>query len=215
MHHRPLVSSKPRLRGWIHAGGLPFVLAASMVLVALARPGAARTTTVIYAVCALTLFAISAIYHRGNWTPRIRAKLRRLDHANIYLLIAGTCIPVDALGLTGPARTIGLWIVTVGAAIGIVSRLAWPTAPRALYTATYIIVGWSTLPFLAILFRDAGVTTSLLVIAGGAIYTAGAVVYGLKRPNPWPRWFGFHEIFHACTLAAWTCQYVAILRLAT
>ncbi len=211
----PAVAGKPRLRGWIHAGGLPFVLAASIVLVALARPGWARATTIIYALCALTLFATSAAYHRGNWAPRTQVRLRRLDHCNIYLLIAGTSVPVDALGLTGPARSISLWVITVGATIGIISRLAWPGAPRAIYTATYIVLGWSTLPVVVLLFGDAGTVTAALVVAGGALYTAGAITYGLKRPNPSPAWFGFHEIFHLCTLAAWACQYIAIFRLAT
>ncbi|SFD46121.1 PAQR family membrane homeostasis protein TrhA [Streptomyces aidingensis] len=201
---------KPRLRGWLHAGAAPLVLAAGIVLIVLAPPGQATAAAAVYTGCGLALFAVSGVYHRGNWSPAVREVLRRIDHSNVYLLIAGTYTPVVALGLNGTLRTVLLWGIWGGAAAGIVFRCLWPGAPRALYTALYIALGWSIGPALGPLLEQTGAAVSVLTLAGGLLYTAGGVVYGLKRPDPSPAWFGFHEIFHAFTIAAWTCQYIAI-----
>ncbi len=201
---------KPRLRGWLHAVMAPLVLAAGLVLIVLAPSGAPRVAVVIYTCCGLALFATSGVYHRGRWNARTHAWMRRADHGNVYLLIAGTYTPVVTLALSGTSRTVMLWLIWAGAALGVGFRWLWPTAPRTLYTALYVALGWSITPILDEVLRSAGIAVFVLTLAGGVLYTAGAVVYAIKRPNPAPSWFGFHEVFHACTIAAWVCQYIAI-----
>ncbi len=201
---------KPRLRGWLHAGMAPAVLAAGIVLIALAPAGLARWCAVVYTVCALLLFTTSGVYHRGRWAPAAHRRLKRLDHGNVYLLIAGTYTPMVALGLTGTWRTVLLCVVWIGAPLGVAFRWLWPDAPRALYTVLYVVLGWSVMPAFGQLLDRNGAAVAVLTLAGGVLYTLGAVVYATKRPDPFPAWFGFHEVFHACTIGAWTCQYVAI-----
>jgi hemolysin III len=201
---------RPRLRGWLHAGMTPIVLAAGIVLIALAPSATARIATIIYTVCGLALFATSGVYHRRRWGARAHAWLRRADHGNVYLLIAGTYTPVVVLALTGAARTSLLWVIWIGAALGVGFRFLWPGAPRSLYTVLYVALGWSLAPELGELLHSSGVAVFALTLAGGVLYTVGALIYAAKRPDPAPRWFGFHELFHACTVAAWVCQYIAI-----
>ncbi|WP_248959263.1 PAQR family membrane homeostasis protein TrhA [Sphaerisporangium perillae] len=183
------VVSPPRLRGWLHAGALP---------------------AAVYAVTSGLLFGISAAYHRGRSAPRLAEVLRRLDHANIYLIIAGTYTPLALLALEGPVRVAVLAVVWTGAVAGVVFRAVWLGAPRRLYTALYIALGWTAVFVLPQLLQGAGVAAVTLVIAGGVLYSIGGVVYGLRRPDPSPRWFGFHEVFHAFTLAAYVVQYIAV-----
>lgn len=205
----PVAEMKPRLRSWLHAGVSPFVLAAGIVLVCLAPTSAARWAAVVYSLSAVALFATSAVYNVGTWKPRAHGVLRRVDHGNIYLIIAGTYTPIAVLALDGWKQqlfVIGAW---VGAAIGVGFRVLWLHAPRALYTALYIILGWAIAPFMGDLF-SASVAAATLTLIGGILYTLGAVVYGIKRPDPHPEWFGFHEVFHAFTIGAWICQYIAI-----
>lgn len=204
---------KPLARGWLHAVMAPAVLVAGLVLVLLAEPGAPRVSTSVYTAAGLLLFGTSGLYHRGTWGPAAHRLLKRLDHGNVYLLIAGTYTPEVALGLTGTTRTAFLIGVWVAAAIGLGFRWLWPEAPRALYTALYIVLGWSIAPLLGQLIGRAGVAVVVLTLVGGVMYTLGAVVYALRRPDPSPRCFGFHEVFHACTIAAWVCQYIAIFLL--
>ncbi|MCL2780811.1 MAG: hemolysin III family protein [Actinomycetia bacterium] len=201
---------KPRLRGWLHAGMAPAVLAAGIVLITLAPTASARASSVIYIACGLALFATSGVYHVGRWGARARDWLRRADHGNIYLLIAGTYTPVVVLALSGALRVWLLCVVWTGAALGVGIRMFWPVAPRWLYTGVYIMLGWTFAPVIGKLLHATGVTVFVLILAGGLVYTAGAVIYARKRPDPSPKWFGFHEIFHSCTIAAWICQYVAI-----
>jgi hemolysin III len=201
---------RPRLRGWLHAGMVPVVLTAGIVLIAVSGSGTTRAAVAIYTVCGLALFATSGVYHRRQWGARAHAWLRRADHANVYLLIAGTYTPVVVLGLSGAARTSLLWVIWVGAALGVGFRFLWPGAPRSLYVALYVALGWSIAPVLGELLDSAGVAVFVLTLTGGLLYTAGAVIYAIKRPDPAPRWFGFHEVFHSCTIAAWVCQYIAI-----
>lgn len=201
---------KPRLRGWIHAGMTPFVLAAGIVLVALSPTAEARWSTAVFALATTILFSVSAVYHRGTWSPRTLAVLRRLDHSNIFLVIAGTYTPLAVLLLPDPTRWILLAVVWGGALIGIGLRVFWLSAPRWLYVPIYLALGWVAVWFLPAFGRAAGPAVMWLVIAGGACYTLGAVVYGAKRPNPSPRWFGFHEIFHVGTLGGYTCHAIAI-----
>ncbi len=201
---------KPHLRGWLHAGTFPLALAAGIVLVALAPTTAGRVTASIYALTAALLFGTSAVYHRGTWSPRIQVLLKRMDHSNIFLIIAGTYTPFAGLLLPpGRARTL-LFIVWGGAVAGVLFRVFWVGAPRWLYTPVYFALGWVAVIYLPDFLRAGGVALLTLVIVGGLLYTAGGVIYALKRPNPSPRWFGFHEIFHACTVAAFTVHYIAV-----
>jgi len=204
------VPARPRLRGWLHAGVAPLVTTGGIVLACLAPAGRARDSVIIYAIAGLLLFTTSAIYHRGTWTPVIDDALRRADHANVYLLIAGSYTPVAALGLPAPTDGRLLLVIWIAAAVGVVFRCTWPGAPRALYTALYIGLGWSLLPVINQLIHRAGVTVFVLVLIGGLCYSAGGIVYALKRPNPSPEWFGFHEVFHSLTIAGWATQYAAI-----
>jgi hemolysin III len=155
------------------------------------------------------LFGISGTYHRQRSSRLIEA-LRRFDHANIYLIIAGTYTPFAVLALDGGVRLAVLITVWTGAIAGVVFRTAWIGAPRALYVTLYIVLGWVAVFFLPQFLEGAGVAACVLVATGGICYSVGGVVYGLRRPNPSPRWFGFHEVFHACTLAAYILQYIAV-----
>ncbi|MGW0067050.1 PAQR family membrane homeostasis protein TrhA [Streptosporangium sandarakinum] len=204
------MSIKPRLRGWLHAGALPVAIIAGYVLVALGPTLQARLAAAVYAITSGLLFGVSATYHRGTLSPRLEGVLRRLDHANIYLIIAGTYTPFALLALDGPARVVVLAVIWTGAVAGVLFRVLWISAPRLLSTTLYIALGWTAVFVLPQLLSGAGVAAVALVIAGGVLYTAGGVVYGLRRPDPSPRWFGFHEVFHAFTVAAYIVQYVAV-----
>jgi hemolysin III len=206
---RAIELAKPRLRGWLHTVTSPVALAAGVVLVVLAPTGPATAAAVAYAVTSFVLFTTSAIYHRGNWSPAVERRLKRLDHANIFLLIAGSYTPFAVLALHGNVRVAVLIAVWGTALLGAAFRVFWVSAPRWLYTPLYIGLGWAAALFIPQLLHGAGVPAFVLIMVGGLFYTAGGVIYGLRRPNPSPRWFGFHEIFHACTVAAFACQYIA------
>lgn len=201
---------KPRLRGWLHTGMVPVVFAGGVVLTALAPTPLARLAAVIYAVTSLLLFGVSAIYHRGRWSLPTHALLRRLDHSNIYLIIAGTYTPIALLAMTGGARVAVLTVVWTGAVLGVLFRVFWMNAPRWLYTPLYVGLGWVAVFVLPQLLAGGGAAALVLVLAGGLAYTVGGVVYALKRPRLNPRWFGFHEVFHAFTVIGYTAQYVAV-----
>ncbi|GAB3245355.1 PAQR family membrane homeostasis protein TrhA [Kineosporia babensis] len=201
---------KPRLRGWLHFGTFPLAVLLGAILVILAPDERTRISTTIFAVTASMLFGVSALYHRRNWSPRAGAVLKRLDHANIFLIIAGTYTPFSVLLLPdGPARTL-LWIVWTGALLGVAFRVLWIGAPRWLYVPVYIALGWVAVVYVPDLLRGGGLAVFALVVAGGLLYTMGGVVYGLKKPNPSPRWFGFHEVFHAFTVLAFLAHYTGI-----
>ncbi|MFI6983808.1 hemolysin III family protein [Embleya sp. NPDC050154] len=205
----PLTPIKPKLRGWIHAGTFPLAVASGIVLVALAGDTKSRIACGVFALTAAMLFGTSGVYHRGNWGPRGEAVLRRLDHANIFLIIAGTYTPLTIL-LLGKSDQILLWVVWIGALAGIGFRVFWIGAPRWLYTPIYVALGWAAVFYLPEFMREGGVAVVVLVIVGGVLYSLGAVVYGIKRPNPSPQWFGFHEVFHAFTLLAFASHFVAV-----
>lgn len=205
-----LASEKPHLRGWIHAITAPLALATGIVLFCLADSGPQRWTTAVFALSTLVLFTVSAVYHLGHWGPRTIAVLRRLDHANIFLVIAGTYTPLVALLLPRTTATILLIIVWAGAVVGILMHIFWLHAPRWVYVPVYVALGCVAVGFIPQFGETGGAAVAWLVIAGGVAYIVGAFVYGFKRPNPWPKWFGFHEIFHTCTLFGYSCHAVAI-----
>ncbi|MCX4548593.1 hemolysin III family protein [Streptomyces sp. NBC_01387] len=206
----PPTPVKPRLRGWLHAGMFPAVIVAGLALVALADSTRARVACAIYILTACMLFGVSALYHRGTWGRMGEAVLRRLDHANIFLIIAGTYTPLSLLLLPRSTAIPLLWAVWGAALAGIAFRVFWVGAPRWLYTPCYLAMGWAAVFFLPDFMRQGGVAVLVCVLVGGLFYSVGGVIYAMKRPNPSPRWFGFHEVFHSLTLAAFISQYVAI-----
>ncbi len=201
---------KPHLRGWLHAGTFPLVVAAGIVLVALAPTTAGKVSAAIFMLTAALLFGTSAVYHRGNWSPRAAIVLKRFDHSNIFVIIAGSYTPFAALLLAHDRARQLLWIVWLGALGGVLFRVFWVHAPRWLYTPIYCALGWVAVIYLPDFYRAGGGALLALILVGGLLYTVGAVVYGIKRPNPSPRWFGFHEVFHACTVAAFAVHYIAV-----
>ena len=203
------VRKKPLLRGWIHAVSAPLTLAACIVLVVLAPTTGLRAASAVYMVCSLLLFGMSAVYHRGTWGLKSEAVLRRLDHSNIFLLIAGTYTPIAAGALSRHDATVLLTIVWVGAAIGIAMHIFWIDSPRWVYTPLYVVLGWVAIWYMGALQRGAGWTVVWLLISGGLVYTLGAVFYGFRWPGRYAKYFGFHEFFHACTFAGWTLMCIA------
>jgi hemolysin III len=161
----------------------------------------------------MLLFGNSALYHRFNWRPRTKVLLKRIDHANIFLLIAGTYTPLAILALPPDKGILLLCLVWGGALLGIGFRVFWITAPRWLYVPIYVALGWAAMMYIVDLV-NANVAMMVLVLVGGLLYTAGAVIYGLKRPNPVPGVFGFHEIFHTLTVLAFLCHWTATLLIA-
>ncbi|WP_261164567.1 hemolysin III family protein [Microbacterium sp. Marseille-Q6965] len=208
-----VVDVKPTWRGWIHAGTFPVAIVTGVVLISLAEGATAKWASTVFMASSLLLFGNSAMYHRFDWSPTVKAILKRIDHANILLLIAGTYTPIALLALPFPEGTILLVVVWSGALLGILFRVLWIGAPRWLYVALYLALGWAAVMYMPQLF-EANLAMVILVIVGGVLYTIGAVVYAMKRPNPWPRHFGFHEIFHVCTVLAFLCHWTAALLLA-
>jgi hemolysin III len=210
----PAGAVAPRLRGVLHAGAFPVATAAGIVLVMLAPTWPARLAAAVYGVAGMALFGVSAAYHRSPLGSRRRDLLARLDHVSILLMIAGTYTPLVVLALRGRIRLAVLAVIWGGAAAGILARLIWRPiwrpAPRWLITSLFIALGWVALFVLPQLLRGAGALVLALILAGGIMYSLGAVVYARKRPDPSPRWFGFHEVFHAATILAYLTQYAAV-----
>jgi hemolysin III len=204
---------RPTWRGWIHAATFPVAIAAGIILITLAQGAPAKWASAVFMATSLLLFGNSALYHRGNWKPKTKAVLKRIDHANILLLIAGTYTPLAVLALPTQQTIILLSIVWGGAILGIFFRVFWLHAPRWLYVALYLALGWAAVMYIVDLFA-ANAAMMVLVLVGGILYTVGAVIYALKRPNPWPGHFGFHEIFHVCTVLAFLCHWTASLLIA-
>ncbi len=205
-----LIAIKPHLRGWLHLVTAPLSLAASIVLICLAPTTPTKWASAVYLASSLLLFGISALYHRFYWKPNWELVWKRLDHSNIFLLIAGTYTPLSVALLTRHDAMVLLSIVWIGAVIGILINLFWPTAPRRLSTLIYVVLGWTAVAYLPQLWSAGGPAVVWLIVAGGILYTLGAIVYATKRPDPSPMWFGFHEIFHAFTVAAWACHCVGV-----
>lgn len=207
------LDQKPTWRGWIHAGTFPLAVVLGIVLIVVADGPAARWSSAVFVTSSLLLFGISATYHRFTWSDRTRVLLKRLDHANIFLLIAGTYTPLAIMALPPEKGYLLLVLVWAGAAIGIGFRVFWINAPRWAYVPLYVMLGWAAVLYLGDLLA-ANVAMMVLVIVGGLAYTAGAVIYGLKKPNPVPGVFGFHEIFHTLTVVAFLCHWTGVLLVA-
>lgn len=202
---------KPRLRGWLHAGMVPVTLLLGALLV-LATPGlGGRVAVTVFCLSALLLFTVSATYHTQAWPERTRVLLRRFDHANIFVLIAGSYTPYAVLVLTPESARTLLLVVWTGALLGVVFRVAWVSAPRWFYVPIYIGLGWAAVFWAGEFAAGASAPALTLMVLGGVLYTLGAVVYGVKRPNPAPAWFGFHEVFHSLTIGAFLVHYAGVL----
>lgn len=201
---------KPRLRGWIHAVNFPLAVLGGVLLTIAAPPTAPRVACLVLAITAAALFGTSAVYHLGSWGPAAKAGLRRADHSNIFLIIAGTYTPLAVLLLDTRGATILLAIVWTGALLGIAARMIWLSAPRWIYTPVYVALGWVAVGYLPTFARTGSATVVWLIAIGGLAYTLGAVVYALKRPDLAPRWFGFHELFHVGTVIGYWCHFAAV-----
>jgi hemolysin III len=202
--------AKPRLRGWLHAVTSPLTVAAGVVLIALSPTTATRIGSAVFMASAVLLFTVSAFYHRGTWSPRAWSFLRRFDHANIFLLIAGSYTPFALLMLEGTDRVVLLSVAWGGALGGVLFRIFWAGAPRWLYVPIYIGLGWAAIFYVEQFARSASIAVLVLIVVGGVLYSLGGVVYGLKRPDPVPSWFGFHEVFHTLTILAFVTHYVGV-----
>jgi hemolysin III len=201
---------KPLLRGVTHAYAFWAALAAAIVLTILVPAGTPRVAAVVYGVGLCGLFAASGTYHRWRWNPRWRPVLRRIDHSTIFVFIAATYTPVALLVMHGTLRWIILAAVWTGAIGGVILSVAWITAPRVLSAACYLALGWVSAFALPQMIEHLDLAPLILLGVGGLLYTVGAVVYATKRPDPWPRTFGFHEVFHALVVAAALVQFVAL-----
>ena len=199
----------PRLRGILHLITAPIALIGGLTLVVLAGTLAGRISVAIFMLTSAGLFTTSAVYHVGRWLPPVKAALRRADHSNIFLIIAGTYTPLSILLLSSHDAKVLLAVVWTGALVGVALRNLWLGAPRWLYVPIYIALGWAAIFYLPE-FAQAGALILTLIIAGGVLYTVGAVVYALKWPQISERWFGFHELFHSFTIAAFLAHFAAV-----
>ncbi len=205
--------TRPRLRGWLHLFASFGAVVAGAVLIPLAWvEGGVRAglPVSIYCLTILGLFGISAAYHRRRWSPRGWKLMKRLDHSMIFLFIAGTYTPFAALSVPYPTNWWIAGVVWGGALAGVALKMAWPTAPRWLGVPIYLALGWVAVFVLVDILDLAGVTAMVLLAAGGLLYSVGAVAYAIKKPNPWPGVFGYHEVFHAMTIVAAACHYIAV-----
>jgi hemolysin III len=201
---------KPRLRGVLHQAAFAISLVTGTVIVTLADSARERVAAAIYAGSVVLLFGTSAAYHRVRWSPRSHALMARLDHSMIFVLIAGTYTPFTLLLLGGWVRWTMFSIIWGVAALGITLRNVLRQPPRWVFVTIYLAMGWAAVVVMPQILDAGGVAVLVLMACGGLFYTLGAVVYARKRPDPSPRWFGFHEVFHACTLAAFAVHYIAV-----
>ena len=203
------VPAPPKLRGWFHLGATPVVIIASLVLFILSN-SSLKLAVALYSITAIMLFSVSAIYHRVPWSPVKKKMWRRWDHANINLLIAGSYTPFAVALLEGRDRLTLLLVVWIGAFIGVALRVFWVGAPRWLYVANYLLLGWVAIIYTPQLYREGGLWVLPPIILGGLFYSVGTIFYALKKPGRFAKYFGFHELFHIFVLAAWISQYVAV-----
>jgi hemolysin III len=200
----------PRLRGVSHAWAFWFALAAAAGLVAFAPAGVPRLAALVYGAGLCAMLAASALYHRYKCSPRMRAQLKRIDQSAIYVFMAASFTPVALLVLDGTLRWAVLATVWAGCLAGVTLSVAWVTAPRVLCALSYVGFGWVMVIAFPRLLSELDAAPLILFAAGGLLYSAGAVIYALRRPDPWPHLFGFHEIFHALVIAAAVTHFVAM-----
>ena len=200
---------RPRLRGALHQAGFVAAIGVGIAFVVAAQ-GRGVAPAIVFAASAATMLGVSTLYHRVTWTPSVRLWMRRADHAGIYLLIAGTYTPVGLLSLHGTLQRVVLAIVWSGAGAAILTKLCWVHSPKWLSAVFGLTLGWVGVVALPQLEHSAGPGAVALLGAGGLAYSAGAIVYARRKPDPFPTIFGYHELFHALTLVALACQYVAI-----
>lgn len=205
---------KPKARGWIHFYACVTAVVAGIVLVSVAwsvRSAQAGLATAIYSLTVLGVFGVSAAYHRVNWkSETTRTWMKRMDHSMIFIFIAGSYTPFAMLAMPPSEGNLVLAIVWGGALAGVILKMCWPTAPRWVGVPLYLMLGWVAIGFSSTLLHGAGVPALVLLIVGGAFYSVGAILYAVKWPNPWPLHFGHHEFFHAATVIAATCHYIAV-----
>jgi hemolysin III len=201
---------KPRLRGLLHAAAFLAAVPLGVLLILAAESSLGRVAAIVFAISVVTMFGASAIYHSPNWPERPRRWLRRIDHAGVYGLIAGTYTAFGLLALEGNWRPVVLGIVWIGALAAIVFKFSWIDAPTWISSVIGVALGWVGVIVFPQLLVEIGLGASLLVVAGGLLYTAGALVYAFRRPDPYPAVFGFHEVFHVLVIAAVACQYSAV-----
>jgi hemolysin III len=207
------ILGKPRARGWIHVYGAAVAMVAGATLVSVSwavESTRAGLATLIYTLTIVAMFAVSGAYHRVRWSDTARKWMKRADHSMIFLFIAGSYTPFALLALPEQSGMVLLGIVWSGALAGVALKMFWPSAPRWVGVPLYLLLGWVAAWFIGPIMHGAGVTALVLLAVGGALYSIGGVLYGLKWPDPWPQTFGHHEFFHACTAVAAICHYIAM-----
>lgn len=204
-------SNTPVLRGVSHQLAFLCAAGAGAVLVAMSRTASAAVATAIYAASLVAMFGVSATYHRLARSPRARGFWQRADHATIFVFIAGTYTPICLLAVGGAVGARLLALVWIGAAAGALQAVLWPRAPRAITAALYVLLGWALLAYWKGVAAALGAVPQILLVVGGGLYTAGALVYAFRRPDPAPRVFGYHEVFHVLVIAASACHFAAVI----
>src|SRR5687768_6138203 len=205
---------KPRLRGWLHAATWPLAFFSFLVLLVLSDSVLVRAGAAVFIFSALALFGVSAVYRTGRWSDRAKVIWKRVDHATIFVLIAGSYTPFTLMLLSTEHAVTLLSVVWGGALVGVLFRVFWLSAPRWMYVPLYLLLGWAAVFYFPEFSREASTAVMVLLIVGGGLYTLGAFVYGFKWPDPWPTWFGFHEVFHSLTIAAFIVHYIGVSMLA-
>lgn len=201
---------KPKLRGWLHAATAPLALISFLVMLVLAESKTARLGAAVFMISALLLFGVSAVYHTVPWHERAKQMLRRLDHSNIFVMIAGSYTPFTLLLLDSKQATVLLTLVWGGAILGVLFKVFWLSAPRWVYVPLYLALGWAAVIYLPDFYAAASTPVFVMLSLGGLFYTIGALVYAFQWPDPNPKWFGYHEVFHALTIAAFIVHYIGV-----
>jgi hemolysin III len=205
--------SRPILRGHFHQAAFFYSLGATTLLIAQAHSGVAFISSIIYGICLAGLFGISSLYHRVTWGPRTYDFFRRLDHAMIFVFIAGTGTPICLVGLPHAVGIRLLWLFWGCAVSGVIKELFWIKGPKWVSAVFYVAMGWLAAPYLSEFFSSLGSVNTWLMITGGIVYTIGALIYAIKKPNPFPRVFGYHEVFHVLVMIASVFHFIVIYRL--
>ncbi|MEY4322377.1 MAG: hypothetical protein RL410_158 [Actinomycetota bacterium] len=200
----------PKLRGWLHLVATPLSGLAGIWLIWSAQTTAARIACLVFIATALNLFGVSATYHRGKWSIKTKIALRRYDHSNIFLIIAGTYTPIAVVLLNESSARMLLIIIWTAAIAGVLVSVLWPHAPRWVTVPLYLTMGWISVLYIPQMLTAGGWVIVGFIALGGVLYSVGAVIYGIKKPNISHKWFGFHELFHAFTIAAFIAHFVAI-----